>query len=88
MKYDADMKEDSHRALFMQQVPKSFLRLQEECLEYAEKCRDWTDPVDNQQPHPHNGRGGSVNGTALPNGTGQTETQERKDPVMNEEEFR
>ena len=82
--YDAGMEEDSPRALFKQQVPKSFLTLQQRCLEYAERCRDWAEPTETQ-PHPHNGGEGLQNGTALPNGT---EREERKDPVMSAEDFR
>ena len=89
MKYDPNMKEDNHRALFMQQVPKSFLTLQQMCLDHAEQCRDLAEPTDNHQPHPQNGEGGgSDNGTALANGTGQMGRVEKKDPVMNGEEFR
>ena len=82
MKYDPAMAEDSHKALLMQQVPKSFLTLQQMCLEHAQNCREGAEPMENQ-PHPQNGKGVAENGTALPNGTGNM----CKD-VMNEEEFR
>ena len=76
------MEEDSPKALFKQQVPKSFLALQKKCVEYAKQCRDWMEPAD-EQPHPC--AVGSPNRTTLQNGT---ERDERRDPVMNEEEFR
>ena len=78
VKYAPDMKEDDTKALFRQQVPKSFLTLQEECREYVRHCPDWAEPA-------------VENGVRqrLPNGVGPgCDHEEGLVPVMNEEEFR
>ena len=69
------MDEDNPKALFRQQVPKSFLTLQQKCLEYAEHCADWAEPVIGGEDH------------QLHNGVGRG-CEEVLVPVLNEEEFR
>ena len=44
------MQENDPKALFQQQVPKSFVTLQEKCDEYAKKCKGWAE-LGKQQLH-------------------------------------
>ena len=70
--YKPELKADDPRALFQQQVPKSFLTLQQKCHEFVEQCQEWVEPY--------------VEGAGLiQNGVVHEEGLE---PVMNEEEFR
>lgn len=48
MKYVPDMQENDAKALFQQQVPKSFVTLQEKCDMYAKQCKSWVE-LGNQQ---------------------------------------
>ena len=72
MKYDPHMEEDDAKALFRQQVPKSFLTLQKKCLEYVEHCQDWVEP--SMEGAWQQGEGPGCHDGLM--------------PVMNEEEFR
>ena len=75
VKYDPGMNESDPKALFQQQVPKSFQTLQKRCREYVEGCQKWVEPAgDGAEPQPQNGMGPACG--------------EGRDPVMSEEEFR
>ena len=87
VKYVPDMEEDNAKALFRQQVPKSFLTLQQKCLDYAEQCQDWVEPAVGGAVHQLCNGAGPHNGEGLHNGAGR-DCEEVLVPVMNEEEFR
>ena len=72
MKYDPTKEEDDAKALFRQQVPKSFLTLQNKCLAYVEHCQDLVEPT--TEGAWQEGEGPGCHDGLM--------------PVMNEEEFR
>lgn len=72
MKYAPEMDEDDPKALFQQQVPKSFVTLKERCQEYVKRCQNRIDTDVKPQ---------------LQNGVEDT-GGETRDPVMSEDEFR